>query len=177
MFQYILTNIATCSTGHNLNNTNRENPMIQPVVRCTTSVANSNSLGNTGLLNPAMSSNIPPVSLQGHLYRCGSCQSMQGGNTVSTTGQNVQNYQTTESRVETPQIGHNYFDHSTTDPERATKMWDRVRQMKVLEKTVPKIKFSGKINEMNFERFMGRMEKAMDDLIVDVLIIGLVDWL
>jgi acylphosphatase len=34
--------------------------------------------------------------------------------------------------------------------------------LKVLERSAPKIKFSGKIDEMNFERFMERMEKAMD---------------
>jgi hypothetical protein len=34
--------------------------------------------------------------------------------------------------------------------------------LKVLERSAPKFKFSGKIDEMNFERFMERMDKAMD---------------
>jgi hypothetical protein len=37
-----------------------------------------------------------------------------------------------------------------------------LQALKVLEKKVLKIKFSKKINEMNFERFMERMERAMD---------------
>jgi hypothetical protein len=38
----------------------------------------------------------------------------------------------------------------------------KLQALKVLERAAPKIKFSGKINEMNFERFMERMEKNME---------------
>ena len=37
-----------------------------------------------------------------------------------------------------------------------------LQALKVLEKSAPKNKFSGKNNEMNFEKFMTRMERAMD---------------
>jgi hypothetical protein len=37
-----------------------------------------------------------------------------------------------------------------------------LQALKVLEKSAPKNKFSGRNNEMNFERFMARMERAMD---------------
>jgi hypothetical protein len=37
-----------------------------------------------------------------------------------------------------------------------------LQALKVLEKSAPKSKFSGKNNEMNFERFLARMERAME---------------
>jgi hypothetical protein len=37
-----------------------------------------------------------------------------------------------------------------------------LQALKVLEKSAPKNKFSGRNNEMNFEKFMMRMERAMD---------------
>jgi hypothetical protein len=179
--------MPACITSHSSNNMNMENPIIQPIVCCTTSVANSNPTWNAGSLNPAVNSGIPPVSLQVHLSRCGSCQSIQGGNVVSSTGQqtnqvlkstakesdqmtnlisctmlNAQNSQTTKPRVETPQIRHSCSYQSTSDPEKATKMWDRVAAMKMLDKIKPKTKFSGYLNSMNFERFMKSMEEDME---------------
>jgi hypothetical protein len=37
-----------------------------------------------------------------------------------------------------------------------------LQALKVLERSAPKTKFSGRNNEMNFERFMASMERAMD---------------
>jgi hypothetical protein len=130
---YTSTHIPERIISHSPNNMGNENSIIQPIVCCTTSVANSNSTWNAGSLNSAANIGIPPVSSPVHLSRCGLCQSMQGGNVVSATGQqtnqvpnqvfkptaaesdqtsssipcamlNVQNSQATEPRAETPQI-------------------------------------------------------------------------
>jgi hypothetical protein len=180
-------NVMTNSTAHFPMGVSHENAFTLPLVRCTTSVVNCNHTWSAG---PSMQ--VTGNKTNGDYGNLRNIQMNQVQRVDSTTQTKVIDTSAQGSRDglsdlmgdiiipqadRTSELVHIAPQQPSTVPsfhaqcsnvgsqndtpsqiDRAGKL----QALKVLERAAPMIKFSGKINEMNFERFMERMEKNME---------------
>jgi hypothetical protein len=76
---------------------------------------------------------------------------------------NAQNSQATEPRTDMPQIRHSCTNHSTSEPGKATKLWDIEGVTKMLDKMKPKTQFSGSSDSYTIIYFQGLHKVCQKD--------------